>query len=43
MEDWCPTGFVFATIHHIQGGVPPANLRAVFDTLRELRESVTVR
>ena len=30
-------GFVFAGIHNIQAGVPPANLLALFETFRECR------
>ena len=28
-------GFVFATVHNIQAGVPPENILAAFDTARE--------
>jgi len=35
-------GFVFAAIHNIQHGTPPANLHALFETVKELRERSSV-
>lgn len=36
LEDLMPGGgFVFATVHNIQGNVPPENIMAMWETLRE--------
>lgn len=36
IEDLAPGGgFVFATVHNIQGNVPPENIMAMWDTLQE--------
>ncbi len=36
LEDFMPGGgFVFNTIHNIQGNVPPENIMAMWDTLQE--------
>jgi uroporphyrinogen-III decarboxylase len=32
-------GFVFATIHNILANVPPKNIIAMYEALREFRES----
>jgi hypothetical protein len=34
-------GFVFATIHNILAGIPPENIIAMYEALREFRESGT--
>jgi hypothetical protein len=35
-------GFVFATIHNILAGVPPENIIAMLDTIREFREQAAM-
>jgi hypothetical protein len=35
-------GYVFAAIHNIQHGTPSANLLAMFETLKDLREAASV-
>jgi uroporphyrinogen decarboxylase len=36
IEDLAPGGgFVFATVHNIQGNVPPENIMAMWDALQE--------
>jgi uroporphyrinogen decarboxylase len=36
IEDLAPGGgFVFATVHNIQGNVPPENIMAMWETLQE--------
>lgn len=39
IDDLAPGGgFVFATVHNIQGDVPPENILTMWDTYRELRD-----
>lgn len=39
IEDFAPGGgFVFNQVHNIQAGVPPENIMAMYDTLKEYRE-----
>ena len=37
VEDLGPDGFVWAAVHNIQTGVPPENIVAAFDAVRELQ------